>query len=100
MNSKTKILWTGNITVVAFLFVPMVAFAARDLSSAASAAVNQATLIAKAASVLGVLVGAIIYQIPGAAMWGRGVITSGLIGAGLAFGGPTLIGLFRTIFGG
>jgi hypothetical protein len=88
----------GILSVI--LAVPELAHAARDLGSATTAAVNQATTIAKAASVLGILAGAIAYQIPGAAMWGRGVIVSGFIGAGLAFGGPSIMGLFRTIFGG
>jgi hypothetical protein len=90
---------TFSIGIIAAL-IPVLAFAARDLSSAASSATSTAGTIAKAASTIGVLIGAIVYQIPGAAMWGRGVITAGLLGAGLAFGGPSIISLFRTIFGG
>ncbi len=90
----------GVVIVAAATFTSTWCFAARDLTSAATTAVSQATLIAKAASVLGVLAGAVSYQIPGAAGWAQRVLTSGLIGAGLAFGGPSLLGLFRTIFGG
>ena len=79
---------------------PGVAMAARDLAAAASSAVNEATTIAKAASVLGVLAGAVAYQIPGATHFAQRLLTGGLIGAGLAFGGPSLMNLFRTIFGG
>jgi hypothetical protein len=88
------------VTALALIAMPSVALAARDLGSATESAVSQATLLAKAASVLGILAGALIYQIPGAAMFARGVIVSGLLGAGLAFAGPSVIGLFRTVFGG
>ncbi len=100
MKKFLNVIWVVGVGICAVLLAPGLAHAARDLGSATTAAVNQATTIAKAASVLGVLAGAIIYQIPGAADWGRRVISSGLVGAGLAFGGPSLMSLFRTIFGG
>jgi uncharacterized membrane protein len=86
--------------VLTLLLVPAIALAARDLTSATNAAVSQASSVAKAASVLGILVGAVVYQVPGAAAWGQRVMASGFIGAGLAFGGPSFLGFLRTVFGG
>ncbi|MGK5087909.1 hypothetical protein WDW86_10155 [Bdellovibrionota bacterium FG-2] len=88
------------VALVVALISPVLSFAARDLSSVADGAVTQATTIARALSVLGVLCGAVFYQIPGATMFARGTIVGGLIGAGLSFAGPSLIGLFRGLFGG
>ncbi|MGK5088260.1 hypothetical protein WDW86_11940 [Bdellovibrionota bacterium FG-2] len=95
-QSLKGVLWS----IALALIFPILSFAARDLSSAADGAVTQATSIAKALSVLGILCGAAIYQISGAVMFARGTIIGGLIGAGLCFAGPSLIGLFRMIFGG
>jgi len=83
-----------------FTFWPTVCYAARDLSSAAETAVSQVLSLAKILSVLGVGASALIYQIPGAAMFARGTLVGGLIGTGLSFGGPSIIAAFRAIFGG
>jgi hypothetical protein len=97
MLKRLKML--GSTMILSTLLMPLVCLAARDLGSAADAAVSQATIIAKALSVLGIICGAAIYQIPGASMFARGTIIAGLIGAGLSFGGPSLIALIRMIFG-
>ena len=97
---KTKKIMAGIFSALVVLFVPIICFAARDLSSAAESAVSQATTIAKAISVLGILCGAVIYQIPGATMFARGTMIGGMIGAGLSFAGPSLISIFKSIFGG
>jgi len=88
------------ISSALLLLFPAICLAARDLTAAANAAVSEATGIARAASLLGVLCGAVIYQVPGGANFGQQVMKAGAIGAGLAFGGPSLLGLFHTIFGG
>ncbi len=90
----------NRLLVLSLFMIPFSAFAARDLGAAADAAVSQAATIAKALSVLGILCGAAISQIPGATMFARGVIVSGLVGAAISFGGPSLIALFRSVFGG
>ena len=99
MKTKTLVITAAALLSTTLLF-PLLCFAARDLSSAAETAVSQVTGLAKVLSVLGVVAGALIYQIPGATMFARGTIVGGLIGAGLSFGGPSVIGAFRTIFGG
>ena len=91
----------GSLSIIIFAaWSPELALAARDLTSAAQSAVSTTTTVAKAASVLGIICGALIYQIPGAAMFARGTIVGGLIGAGLSFGGTSIIGFFQSILGG
>ncbi len=99
-NEKLKKILVCVTTLAALLLIPVLCFAARDLTSAAESAVTQATTIAKAVSLLGILCGAVIYQIPGATMFARGTIIGGILGAGLSFAGPSLVAIFRAIFGG
>ena len=88
------------VTAIAALLIPVACFAARDLSSAAEAAVSQVTGLAKILSVLGVVAGALVYQIPGAAMFARSTMIGGFIGAGVSFAAPSVIAVFRAWFGG
>jgi hypothetical protein len=88
------------ITVTLIPFIPALAYAERDLSSAASSAVSQGTTIARALCLLGVMAGAIGYQIPGATNWARATLVGGILGTGIAYGGPSILNLFRGIFGG
>jgi hypothetical protein len=99
-EKSIKFLLYASTVALPLLLTPRISFAARDLTSAAESAVTQATTIAKAVSLLGILCGAAIYQIPGATMFARGTIIGGLLGAGLSFAGPSLVSIFRAIFGG
>lgn len=99
-NAKLKKLLLCATFIGALILVPYLSIAARDLTSAAESAVTQATTIAKAVSLLGILCGAVIYQIPGATMFARGTIIGGILGAGLSFAGPSLVAIFRAIFAG
>ena len=92
--------WGRRVFLGGAILAPLSALAERDLSAAASTAVTQGTNIARAASLLGVMVGAISFQIPGAAQWARGVLIAGLLGTGIAYGGPSLVNMLRGIFGG
>jgi hypothetical protein len=81
------------------LLVTATAFAERDLASVANSAVSQSTTVAKAAALLGLMVGAVAFQIPGAAHWAKSVFISGLIGTAIAFGGSTIMSVLRSLFG-
>lgn len=72
---------------------------ARGLNEASREIVNQAKTIARSLSVLGVIVGGIIFQIPGLAMYGRSTMGAGLMGCACSFGGPILIQLIQNLFG-
>jgi hypothetical protein len=73
---------------------------ARDLIGAANTATNQIKQLAQVTSVLGVIAGGFIMQIPGAGGFGRSVLISGLIGCLCAFGASAFVSLMRSIFGG
>ncbi len=97
------ILWRLNLKIAVFIAAILAAqpaLADRDLTSVANSAVTQTTTVAKAASLLGLMAGAVAFQIPGAAHWARGVFISGLIGTGIAFGGSSIMGVIRGVFGG
>ncbi|MEK6706672.1 MAG: hypothetical protein AABZ06_12880 [Bdellovibrionota bacterium] len=101
MKRKYNITEVSIITAIlgALILVPQIALAARDLADAASTAVSTATTIAKVISTLGVVAGAIAYQIPGASHFAKGTMVSGLIGMALSFGGTSILNLARTVFG-
>jgi len=88
------------ITIILVLIImPEIVFAARDITGAADTAVATAKNIGRIISVLGVVVGGVFYNIPGLSEFGRTTMIGGLIGAGLSFGGPSIVELFRNIFG-
>lgn len=88
---------TFTILVVA---LPELAHAARDFVGVAEAASNQAKSIARAGSLIGVLVGAILLSVPGCVRIGQGAIVSGVIGAAIAWGGADSIrSTLSAIFG-
>ena len=70
----------------------------RSLDQAANNAVNIATNLGRAISVLGILVAAIAYNIPGLSSTARRILTGSLAGAVCAFGGPALIKVIQSIF--
>ena len=74
------------------------AYAARDLVSASNSAVSTATNVAQALCTLGVISSAIVYQIPGAGQFAKGLLISGLIGGLCAFGGQSAITAISHIF--
>lgn len=94
-----KYILFSKIFIFILVLESELSFAARDLNSAATSAVHLGTTVARSISLLGVLVGAIGYNIPGLAQFGQRTLAGGLIGTGLAFGGPALMDLFRSIFG-
>jgi len=100
MKNKHWTLLAGLGVVGVSAVFPELAHAARDLTSAAQSAVVTTTGVAKAASVLGVVAGALIYQIPGAQQFAKNTMVGGLIGAGLSFGGTSIISFFQSVLGG
>ncbi len=96
-------LWCLNLKLAAFIATVVAAHPAladRNLTEVANSAVTQTTTVAKAASLLGLMAGAVAFQIPGAAHWARGVFISGMIGTAIAFGGSSIMSVIRGVFGG
>jgi hypothetical protein len=100
MKTQNSTLLGAFFLLMTFCLFPGIALAARDLTSAAQSAVSTATGVAKTASVLGIVCGALIYQIPGATQFARATIIGGLIGAALSYGGTSIIALFQSVLGG
>lgn len=73
---------------------------ARDLGAAARTYTSTIKTIGQVMSVAGVIAGGICMQIPGVAMFGRGVLSGGLIGGLCSFGAPAFAALLTTVFGG
>lgn len=72
---------------------------ARDLGSAARTYTSTIKTIGQVMSVAGVVAGGISMQVPGLAMFGRGVLAGGLVGGLCSFGAPAFASLLTTIFG-
>ena len=100
MKKENLPLILGVVAVVALLLIaPDLTWAdGRSLEQASSSAVNQATTVARAISALGMLVAAILYNIPGMSHYARNVMGGSLLGAICAFGGPSFISLISSIF--
>jgi hypothetical protein len=98
MNRKTVITLTLVVTASALLLAEPAT--ARDLGAAANNAVSMAKTVTRALSLLGLLVGAGLMQLPGLAEFGRRTLAAGLVGCLCAFAGPTLVKVFESIFGG
>ena len=97
---KNLIFYVPLTLSIFFAFAILInAYAARDLTGPADTAVSTAKNIGRIISVLGVVVGGVFYNIPGLNQFGRTTMIGGLLGAGLSFGGPSLVELFRNIFG-
>jgi len=88
------------LTISLFLIVFSSDALARDIVSASNAAVNTVKTVAQALSVLGIVGGGVVMQLPGLGDVGKRVAASGLIGCVCAFGAPAFISLMKTIFGG
>ncbi len=91
-----------NLKYVPFLIgVFFVAWSAeaRDLVSASNSATNIVKNVGQALSVMGIISGGAIMQIPGAGQFGKGVMVAGFVGAGCAFGAPLFTSLMGQIFG-
>jgi len=73
---------------------------ARDLGAAARTYTSTIKTIGQVMSVAGVIAGGICMQIPGVAMFGRSVLSGGLIGGLCSFGAPAFAALLTTVFGG
>lgn len=86
-------------SLCALLFLPEVAMA-RDLGGAATSAVNTAKSVARVLSVFGLIVGGILMQLPGLTDFGKRTLGAGVVGCLCAFGGPSLITFFESVFGG
>lgn len=88
-----------NLCIIIVLFVFLFEIAdARDLVAAASSAQSLFNRIGIAAISVGLTLGGILYAL-GAAMIGRMLLISGLIGAVAILGAPALINLLGRIFG-
>jgi hypothetical protein len=93
-------------TMTAIIAVALIAMTmsdtsiARDLGAAATNAVSTAKTVTRAISLLGLLAGGALMQIPGLAEFGKRTMIAGLVGGLCAFGGPAIIKLFENIFGG
>lgn len=83
---------------VLFVFGITQAAYARDLVDAASSAQTMFNRIGIAAISIGITLGGILYAV-GAAMVGRMLLFSGLIGAVAILGAPALINLLGRVFG-
>lgn len=90
-------------TILFSIFVVSVVFAfdqaqARDLVDAAQSAQSVFNRIGIAAISIGLTLGGILYAV-GAAMVGRMLLISGMIGAVAVLGAPAVIGLLGRVFG-
>lgn len=83
--------------VVLYFSVPHVH--ARDLVAASNTAVTTVKRIAQALSVLGIVSGGAMMQIPGLAEFGRRTLIGGLVGSLCSFGAPAFIEFMQTVFG-
>lgn len=92
-----KPLFLISIGIVCLLSVTDAA-QARDLVDAAQSAQSVFNRIGIAAISIGITIGGILYAL-GAAMIGRMVLFSGLIGAVAILGAPLLINLLGRVFG-
>ncbi len=96
MNKKETLLAVVAISLV----IAAEPALARDLGAAANNAVSTAKTVTRALSIFGVLVGGGLMQLPGLADFGRRTMGAGLVGCLCAFGGPTMIKFFESVFGG
>lgn len=94
MNYKMTIIITLLIAILAWSNPAM----ARDLVDAAQSAQSVFNRIGIAAISIGITLGGILYAV-GAAMIGRMLLISGLIGAVAVLGAPALINLLGKVFG-
>jgi hypothetical protein len=99
VKNKQSMTLIASILLLALILIPDVAIG-RDLGSAAKNAVSSAKLVTRALSIFGLLVGGAFMQIPGLADFGKRVLGAGLVGCLCAFGGPTIISFFESVFGG
>jgi hypothetical protein len=84
------------MTVVMFVSAYAVA---RDLEAAATAATSKALLIGQSASVLGLVSGGILMNVPGAGDWGKRIASAGLVGSICTFGAKSFTGMLQQVFG-
>ncbi len=92
---KTKTI----LTLMTALLIINTSAEARDLVSAANSATDVVKNVAQALSILGVVAGGALMQVPGAAQFARGVLVSGAVGVLCAFGAPAFISFIKQIFG-
>lgn len=92
-----KIKTTACIIIIVFVGFSNPIFA-RDLVDAAASAQSVFNKIGIAAISIGITLGGILYAV-GAAMIGRMLLVSGLIGAVAILGAPALINLLGRVFG-
>lgn len=93
-----KLIIVASIACVLVAIYPELAVA-RDLGSAATAAVSTAKTIARALSVFGLIVGGIMMQLPGLSNFGKTTLGAGIIGCVCTFGGPAFVSFLENVFG-
>ena len=97
MKQKVAII---SIFIICSAIVGANAAHAADLTSAANNAASHIKTVAQILAVTGVVAGGALMQLPGLGFFGKGVMTSGLVGCLCAFGATGFLGLMTNIFGG
>lgn len=102
MRNQKMIIKMGAslVLLTALVFAAGEPAMARDLGAAARTYTSTIKSIGQVMSVAGVIAGGICMQIPGVAMFGRSVLSGGLIGGLCSFGAPAFAALLTTVFGG
>lgn len=102
LNLKFYRVLAGSALIAAIVFVamhPNCAFA-RDLEAAATTANTIVKRVAQISSVMGVVAGGLIMNIPGLHELGKRIAGSGLLGCVCSFGAPVFVSFMTSVFGG